>query len=240
MFQNVRIVLVNPSHPGNIGAAARAMKTMGFSRLYLVKPELFPHEQATARAAGADAVLASARVVDDLTAALEGCNLVFGTSARSRTLPWPLKTARECAEQSVQHQGNIAIVFGRERSGLTNEELAQCQYHVTIPTEAAFSSLNLAQAVQILTYEMRMAKLNAVDPRHQNTPIQQLATADQMEGFYVHLEKTLVDIKFIDPKQPKMLMKRLRRLFNRAQIDETELNILRGILASIHRRDDCC
>ncbi|WP_267256774.1 tRNA (cytosine(32)/uridine(32)-2'-O)-methyltransferase TrmJ [Coxiella endosymbiont of Ornithodoros maritimus] len=239
MFQKVRIVLMNPSHPGNIGAAARAMKTMGFSELHLVKPGLFPHEQATARAAGADTVLASARVVDNLTAALKGCNLVFGTSARARTLSWPVKTARECAEQVVRHRGDIAIVFGRERSGLTNEELAQCQYHVTIPTEAAFSSLNLAQAVQILTYEMRMAKLNAVDPGYQDTLIQQLATADQMEGFYVHLEKTLLDIKFIDPRQPKMLMKRLRRLFNRAQIDKTELNILRGILASIHRRDNC-
>ena len=240
MFQNVRIVLVNPSHPGNIGAAARAMKTMGFSELHLVKPELFPHEQATARATSANTVLVSARVVDSLTAALKGCNLVFGISARLRTLSWPVKTARECAEQVVRHRENIAIVFGRERSGLTNEELSQCQYHVIIPTEAAFSSLNLAQAVQILTYEMRMAKLNSVDPRYQDIQIQQLATTDQMERFYVHLEKTLVGIKFIDPKQPKMLMKRLRRLFNRAQVDKIELNILRGILASIQRQNNCC
>ena len=242
VFHNVRIILVNPSHPGNIGATARAMKTMGFSKLYLVRPESFPHEQAVQQAVWADIVLKSAIIVKDLTSALKGCSLIFGTSARLRKLSLPIKTARECAKQVIQHhgEGEIAMVFGRECSGLNNEELAQCQYHVIIPTEVRFSSLNLAQAVQIVTYEIRIAKLNTVDTKRKNTTISKMAKADQMEGFYTYLEKILVNVGFVNPKQPRMLMKRLRRLFNRARIDETELNILRGILKSIHKQNDCC
>jgi len=226
---------VNTSHAGNIGAAARAMKNMGLSQLYLVSPESFPNHQATARAAGADDVLANAVVVDDLPTAISGCDLVFATSARSRTLPWPMCNPRECAQQiSNEPQRQIAIVFGRERTGLTNEELSYCHQHVFIPTASDFSSLNLAAAVQVIVYEIRMAALN--EPENKKPEKRVLATADQMNGYYQHLEQTLTKLEFLDPKQPKMLLQRLRRLFNRAQVDDTELNILRGILTAIDRR----
>lgn len=236
MFDNIRIVLVNTSHPGNIGAAARAMKNMGFSRLYLVSPESFPHQQATVRAAGADAILANATVVDNLQTAISGCDLVFATSARLRTLSLPICNPRQCAEQILSHpQREIAVVFGRERTGLTNDELSLCHQHIYIPTISDFSSLNLAAAVQVLVYEIHMGTLNEHEDNEKSTA-RSLATADQMEGYYQHLEQTLTKLKFLDPKQPKMLLQRLRRLFNRAQLDDTELNILRGILRAIDRR----
>lgn len=179
-------------------------------------------------------------MADDLKEALTGCNLVYGTSARSRTLSWPVKTARECAEQVSIQRGEIAFVFGRERSGLTNEELSLCHYHVTIPTDRDFSSLNLAQAVQIITYEIRTATmLITIDQKKLIEAAKKIATVEQMVGFYTHLKKTLIELKFIGPKQPEMLMNRLKRLFNRAQIDETELNILRGILSAVHKRGNC-
>lgn len=235
MFGNIRIVLVNTSHPGNIGAAARAMKNMAFSRLYLVQPEIFPHQQATVRAAGADDILANATVVSDLQTALKDCDLVFATSARLRTLPWPVCNPRQCAEQiSQQPQREVAIVFGRERTGLTNEELSSCHQHVYIPTASDFSSLNLAAAVQLVVYEIYMKTLN----KHEQSEFPEersLATANQMDGYYQHLEQTLINLEFLDPKQPKMLIQRLKRLFNRAQIDITELNILRGILSAMDK-----
>lgn len=236
MFNNIRIVLVNTSHPGNIGAVARAMKNMGFSRLVLVSPETFPHEFASARAAGADDILQSAEVVDDLSAALKGCDLVFATSARSRTLSWPMCSPRDSAEQVVQSsEREVALVFGRERTGLTNEELSYCQHHISIPTEKSFSSLNLAAAVQVMVYEIRMSSLAINQEKHAQVQ-RELATADQMAGLYQHLEKSLTDLEFIDPKQPKMLMQRLKRLFSRAQVDVTELNILRGILSAVDKK----
>ncbi|MBS0351574.1 MAG: RNA methyltransferase [Proteobacteria bacterium] len=235
MLENIRVVLVNPSHPGNIGAVARAIKNMGLSRLYLVAPEKFPHPEATFRAVGADDILKSAVVTDNLGQALADCHLVYGTSARTRHLGWPLCGARECAQQIVAlgPQQQVAVVFGRESSGLTNQELAYCNYHVHIPTAPDFSSINLAAAVQICAYEIYMAhqpQSGKMDSE-QELP----ATNEQILGFYTHLESTLINIGFLNPHHPKKLMQRIKRLFSRAQIDHTEINILRGVLTAIDK-----
>lgn len=235
MFEKIRIVLVNPSHPGNIGAAARAMKNMGLSRLYLVAPEKFPDFKATIRAAGADDILAQAVVTQDLPSALVGCEFIYASSARSRRLEWPECDARQCALQviSEQIQQEVAIVFGRESSGLTNEELAYCHQHVHIPAQEQFNSLNLAAAVQVFAYELRMAWLSA-RPQAM-VEIRQLAPNEQIIGFYQHLQSTLIKLGCLDPSHPKKLMQRLQRLFNRAQLDSTEINILRGILTAMNK-----
>ncbi|NIE74665.1 tRNA (cytosine(32)/uridine(32)-2'-O)-methyltransferase TrmJ [Pantoea sp. Tr-811] len=245
MLQNIRVVLVNTSHPGNIGGAARAMKNMGLSRLVLVQPKEFPCAEASARASGADDILASAQVVGSLEEALVGCNLVMGTSARERSIPWPLIGPRECGAKAVEHAAGgeeIALVFGREHAGLTNEELQRCHFHVHIPSNPGFSSLNLAAAVQVLTYEVRMAWLasegeasggEAPDANAQRGS--ELATMDEMELFYDHLEKTLVDIGFLDPEKPRHLMPRLRRLYGRSSVDRSEMSILRGILTETQK-----
>ena len=234
MLDNIRIVLVNTSHPGNIGGVARAMKNMGLSELYLIEPEIFPHGKATARAAGADDILAKAAVVSDLQTALTGCEVVYGTSARHRAVSRPLCMPREAAER-IHQSGNkkTAIVFGRENSGLTNDELACCHYHIHIPTNEDYSSLNLAAAVQVIVYEMRIQSLaDSV-----NLPEEQrdLATADEMLGFYDHLREALLAIKFLHPQQGKKMMSRLKHLFYRAEPDKTELNILRGMLSAISK-----
>jgi TrmH family RNA methyltransferase len=227
----VRIVLINTTHPGNIGATARAMKVMGLSALHLVTPKIYPHADATARASGADDVLQRACVHASLGKALEGCGLVLGTSARLRSLPLPLLDARRAAGQALVESANheVAVLFGRERYGLTNEELQRCHFLVNIPANPDYSSLNIAQAVQIIAYELRVAALGysgiAVEP-----PDWQPVDGDQMERLFEHLEQTLMDIRFLNPRQPKKLMARLRRLFNRARPDQNELNILRGIL----------
>ena len=236
MFDHVRIVLVNPSHPGNIGAVARAMKNMGFRRLYLVAPEAFPHPEALYRAVGADDVLAGAIVTADLPQALLGCEFVYATSARVRGLEWPQCDARQCALQvlQTQTQQEIALVFGRESSGLTNAELAHCHMQVHIPTDEQFSSLNLAAAVQILTYELRMACLTSAALATMKKS-RELAPNEQLRGFYNHLQATLIQLGFLNPIHPKKLMQRLQRLFNRAQMDHTEINILRGILTAINK-----
>ena len=240
MLQNIRVVLVNTSHPGNIGGAARAMKNMGLSRLVLVDPQHFPSPEADARASGADDVLGGAQVVATLEEALVGCNLVFGTSARERRIPWPLVDPRECASKVVEHavQGEeIALVFGREHAGLTNEELQRCHFHVHIPSNPDFSSLNLGAAVQVLAYEVRMAWLAAEDApaKVEKVDASELATMDEMELFYDHLEKTLVDIGFLDPLKPRHLMPRLRRLYGRSSVDRSEMSILRGILTETQK-----
>lgn len=228
----IRIVLVETSHPGNIGAVARAMKNMGLTNLYLVNPVLFPHAEANARAAGADDILKHAHVVSDLHSALHDCHLVYGTSARSRSLPWPLLNPRQCAEQICQQPTNhqIAILFGREKSGLTNEELALCHTHISIPCNPDFSSLNLAAAVQILAYEIYSATSH-------DTPINSacFATHKEMEGFYHHLQLVLNKLQFFNNDNPHVLMLRLRRLFNRVQLESIEINILRGILKAIDK-----
>jgi TrmH family RNA methyltransferase len=232
MLSHIRIVLVSTSHPGNIGATARAMKTMGLDVLWLVNPKLFPHADATARASGADDVLANATVCTDLDAALEGCNLVVGASARTRTIPCPVLTPRECARLVAVEgdQSRVAVLFGCEQSGLSNTEMDRCHYLVQIPANPAYGSLNLAAAVQIIGYEF-FARLvetreTAAGPGH--TPV----GSDEMERFYAHLEETLVALDFLDPENPRQLMRRLRRLFNRVRPDENEINILRGILTA--------
>ena len=234
----VRIVLVDTSHPGNIGAVARAMKNMGLARLYLVNPQQFPHADATARASGADDVLAEAAVCSTLDEALTGCSLVMGASARLRNLTVPLLDPRQCATQVLQEVSGVnvecVLIFGREDPGLTNDELGRCHHLVHIPTNAEYSSLNLAAAVQVLSYELRMATLD--EPTNEvSDDAEPLANADDMERFYVHLQKTLEDVGFLDPENPRIMMQRLRRLFNRTRPNEVEMNILRGILTAAQK-----
>lgn len=234
-FPRIRIVMVETTHPGNIGAAARAMKNMALDRLFLVKPRLFPHDEATARASGADDVLSAATVCESLADALKGCSLVFGASARSlRSIPWPQVDGRGCAEVVMEQAGGteVALVFGREHSGLSNEELELCNYLVHIPTNPDYSSLNVAAAIQVLAYELYMARIGTWQEPISNKG-DEPASADEVEGFFTHLEKTLVETEFLDPANPRQLMRRLRRLFNRAQLEKTEVNILRGILTSV-------
>jgi TrmH family RNA methyltransferase len=238
-LNNIRVVLVNTSHPGNIGAAARAMKTMGLARLHLVEPQQYPCAEATARASGADDVLARAVVCNSLADAVGDCRLVIGTSARERRLEWPPLQPDEAARQLVQEaaHGEVALVFGRERFGLTNEELDACHFLVNIPANPAYSSLNLAAAVQVLCYEIRR---NCGQPAGEPAPVSEEdlpATADEVEGFYGHLEDTLYDIGLMEPGEPKQsLLRRLRRLFQRTRLTRTEVNILRGILTATRKR----
>lgn len=231
-LKNIRIVLVEPQHPGNIGAAARAMKAMGLSDLVLVTPQAFPHADATARAAGADDVLASARCFDALAPAVADCQLVIGASARSRRLNWRGLNPREAAHQAYAVKGKTAILFGRERSGLRNDELDLCHRHLLIPANAEYASLNLAAAVQVVCYEMRMAGLTSEPVQ----PSADLAQTQVVEAFYEHLQDVLIASGFLDPNKPKLLLRRLRRLFNRAQLETTEVNILRGILTALDPR----
>ncbi len=236
MKTNIRIVLINTSHPGNIGAVARAMKNMCLERLYLVEPNDFPSAEATSRSSGADDLLARAVVCSTLEEALAGCHFVVGTSARNRSLSWPVMAPRECAARLVEESvaGEVALVFGREDSGMTNEELERCHYLVSIPSNPDFSSLNLGAAVQVLAYELMVATPLAKPVSEEEG--RDLATADEMESFFLHLEQTLVDLEFLDNSQPRRLMRRLRRFFNRARPDQTEVNILRGVLAAAQGR----
>lgn len=234
----IRIVLVATSHPGNIGASARAMKTMGLNQLVLVQPKQFPCAEATARASGADDILAAAQVVEQLDQALQGCNLVIGASARLRRLSWPQLATRDSAERAIEHASggqNVALVFGREHAGLTNEELERCHYLVNIPTAADFSSLNLAAAVQVMSYEVRMAWLHD-SAAAISSDYGEIASADQLAGYYQHLEQVLSEIGFLNTEHPRKMMRRLKRLFSRSQLTEVEINILRGILSQVQRR----
>lgn len=234
MLEDVRIVLVNTSHTGNIGSAARAMKTMGLKHLYLVDPVNTPDGKSSAMAAGAGDILANAVVVDTLQEAIADCGLVIGTSARSRTLSWPMVDPPEAAVKLLAEAENypVALVFGRENNGLSNEELQLCQYHVCIPANPEYSSLNLAAAVQTLCYEVRMKWLAQTEQPDEPS---EYPLSEDLERFYVHLEKTLEKTGFIIPQHPGMVMPKLRRLFNRARPETQELNILRGILASIEK-----
>lgn len=243
MLEKIKIVLVEPSHPGNIGAAARALKTMGLHDMVLVNPEAFPNKEATYRAAGADDILARAKVVETLADALTDCDWVIGASVRLRTLARTLYNPRTCAEAiASQPKRQVAIVFGRESSGLTNDELALCHDQVSIPANDAYSSLNLAAAIQVICYELRMAAIqhdNAAQPVTAKKKDEEvLASSDQVAGFYMHLKNALITIGFMDPKQPKMLMERLQLLFNRTHMTVTELNILRGMLSAIEKYSD--
>ncbi|MGY6276619.1 RNA methyltransferase [Methylomonas sp. MgM2] len=232
MLSNFKVVLVETSHPGNIGAVARAMKNMGMNQLRLVKPKLFPHADATARASGADDVLRAASVHASLPDAVADCRIVLGASARDRTISWPSMTARECAGKWVEApaRDNIALVFGRENSGLNNCELDLCHYLLRIPCNPAYSSLNLAAAVQVVCYELFVASAREHATSIGDRGEEPLATVEQMEAFYEHLYQTMADIGFLHPERSKSIMRRLRRLFNRTHLDKKELDILRGIL----------
>jgi len=235
-LDNIRFVLVGTTHPGNIGAAARAMKTMGLSNLHLVTPKIYPSAEATARASGADDVLARAVVHETLDSALEGCQHVYGMSARLRPLPVPVVNPREAVAhiQQTEDDAQVAIIFGREHSGLTNEELDRCQHLVNIPANSEYSSLNLAAAVQVLAYELKMS----FDPTIEVGRVgedREAINAEDLEHLYGHFEESLTAIGFLDPEKPKNLMRRLRRLFNRADLDRNELQILHGILRAAEK-----
>jgi tRNA (cytidine32/uridine32-2'-O)-methyltransferase len=237
MLGRIRIVMVNTSHPGNIGAAARAMKNMGLGRLVLVSPHQHPSFEAYSRAAGADDVLADALVVPDLATALEGCVWVAGSSARLRSVQWPIYTPRECAHIAMENAdtGGVAIVFGRERTGLSNEELELCNALVHIPTDPDYSSLNVAAAVQVLCYECRLAVMDedtcaaSVSKKHREDVA---ASSELMQGMYEHLYQTLEDIRFFGTSSPDIVMRRLKGLFNRAHTTQREVAILRGIFSA--------
>ncbi|WP_075185272.1 tRNA (cytosine(32)/uridine(32)-2'-O)-methyltransferase TrmJ [Teredinibacter haidensis] len=236
-FQQIRMVMVNTTHPGNIGAAARAMKNMGLSELYLVDPKEYPAEKAVWRAAGAIDVLENVKVVATLDEAIADCGLVVGTSARERRIPWPLVTPRECGDrcwfEAEKHP--VAVVFGREDRGLTNEELHKCNYHVHIPANPDYSALNIGAALQVICYEIRMSYLSAKEGKapHFEEWDQPPVKNQALEHYYEHLQETLVKLDFLDPGNPRQTMTRLRRLFNRTRLDQMELNILRGMLTSI-------
>lgn len=231
----VRIVLVETTHPGNIGATARAMKNMGLSDLRLLRPRHFPDGDARARASGATDVLEAARVHDELDEAIGDCGLVIGASARLRSLAWPMTTPREAAATIVSQSPStsVAVLFGREKSGLTNEEMQRCRLLMHIPANPVYTSLNLAMAVQVLAYELWIAAAGA-DRGGQEAEFP-LATNAEVERFYRHLEEVLLQTGFLDPNNPRQLISRLRRLFGRIDLDQNEVNILRGILASVQQ-----
>ncbi len=237
---DIRFVLVETSHPGNIGGAARAMKNMCLDQLALVNPNRFPSADATSRASGADDILMKASVHETVDQALEGCAFVVGTSARPRGLYIPELTPKQCAERILAEagQGKVGVLFGREDSGLTNGELDRCNVLMRIPTSQDYASLNLAAAVQVLAYELMVQRGEAplARPIGEGERRYPLATADEMEGLYTHIEETIIATGFLDPENPRQVMRRLRRLFNRADVDQNEINILRGILSSVQ---DC-
>lgn len=240
IFERLRFVLVETSRAGNIGAAARAIKTMGFSELVLVSPreaDALHHEEAIAFASGANDVLSKARIVDSLDEALAGCNLTVALTARLREFSPPLRSPRALAQQLHGDTSlRCALVFGNERFGLSNEHVEKCNALVSIPVNAAYSSLNLAQAVQILAYECRVAAMGEQREAMGIGFQGEAASAEQIEGLFTHLEQALIEIEFLDPDHPKKLMPRLRRLFSRTGLETEEVNILRGIATQIIER----
>ena len=230
----IKFILFEPSHPGNVGAAARAIKTMGFEKLCLITPIEHPHSEARARSAGALDVLLGAEVFDNLQDAIKDCGLIIGTTSRNRRISVPIKNIRETAPSIVAEAKKkpVAVIFGPEKSGLINELVDCCNQLVNIPSVESYKSLNLAMAVQIVAYELRVAsQALPSEIRARN-----LASNEDIELFYNHLNQVLLETGFLDPKNPKQLMRRLRRLFNRAQMDENEINIMRGILASYKKQ----
>ena len=236
LFPGVRVILVETTHPGNIGAAARAMKNMGLAELILVNPLEFPSNKAIYRSANAKDVVRSARVVGTVEEAIADCQLVIGASARNRRIPWPMLTAKECGQcvsAAAAEQMLVGLLFGRESKGLKNEELQKCHYHVNIPTGEAYSSLNLAMAIQVITYEILQARLDGENPVSRwDRP---LANGEAMEHLYQHLKETLVQLKFHDEDNPRQLMARIKRMFSRIQPDQMEVNIIRGFLNAINK-----
>lgn len=236
VLDNIRIVLSHTTHPGNIGAAARAMKTMGLSSLYLINPKHFPDGHANAMSAGAEDVLENAVICRSLDEALQGTSLAVAMTARHRDLSHMVLSSREAAPQIMEYASEykVALVFGTEMSGLTNEEVNKCQMLASIPSNPDFSSLNLASSVQVMAYELRMALPEAGVA---GAKVRELALYDDVERFYQHLEQVMVQTGFLDPEKPKRLMQRLRRLFVRAQLEKQEVDILRGILSAIQKVD---
>jgi len=232
MLDNIRIIMVQTWHPGNIGAAARAMKTMGISDLVLVNPVEYPSEEANSLAAGAMDVLDNAKVVGSVDEAIEDCQLVLATSARTRAHPWPIKEVREAAPQITQEsgQGKVAILFGPERFGLSNDDLRKAHFHMDIPGNADYGVLNVSAAVQVVCYELCMAQRQTWPNQEETYPL-----VSELNGFYDHFENTLKDVGFIIKAHPGQAMLRLKRLFNRARPEKTELNMLRGILSSMDK-----
>ena len=234
MKSKIKFILFEPSHPGNVGAAARAIKTMGFDKLCLINPIEHPHPEARARSSGALDVLLDAEVCGNLQDAIKGCGLIIGTTSRTRRISVPITNIQETAPSIVAEakEKPVAVIFGPEKSGLINEQVDCCNQLVNIPSVESYKSLNLAMAVQIVAYELRVAS--------QTLPTEirarALASNQDIELFYNHLNQVLLDTGFLDPKNPKQLMRRLRTLFNRAQMDENEINIMRGILASYKKQ----
>ena len=235
---NIRIVMVNTSHPGNIGAVARVMKNMSLSSLYLVEPRHFPSEEANARSSGALDILQNAVVCESLEQAVADCELVIGTSARERSADWPVLNPRQSANKLVEtaRQSQVALVMGRESSGLTNQELDLCQYLVHIPSNPDYNSLNVAMAVQVFAYEIYLQMQTTLEQNNESGEEVAVLTSEQMQNFFVHLEQTLLDIDFLDERRSELLMRRLRQLFYRARPSQDEMNILRGILSAAQGR----
>ena len=237
LLNSVKVVLVGTTHPGNIGATARAMKNMGILDLALVEPKEFPSDVATFRSKAAKDILEKASVHTSLEEAISECELVVGTSARGRTVPWPVLNPREAAEEMHKSSlnGKVAIVFGREDRGLTNEELGLCNFHVHIPSDPEYSSLNLSQAVQILAYEIRLSYLQ---DRHVNKEYWdvELANNEQTERLINHMDELMQEVDFYDVENPRKLLVRVRRFFKRSKIDVMEANIFRGLFATIQMK----
>lgn len=243
-LHTIRTVLIQPSHPGNIGGTARALKNMGLGRLYLVAPADYQSAEATARAADAADILARAAVCATLDEAIGDCHFVVGTTARTRRIGWPMLDPREGAVALMEQaqRGPVGVLFGQERAGLTNEELDRCHRVMYIPSSPDYPALNLVCAVQIVAYEIYRV---AAESRYGAVPADPPVTEAEMKYFYRHLEEVLIEIEFLDPKNPRLLRRRLHRLFNRAQPDQNEMNILRGVLKQVqvslrkrHRRRD--
>ncbi len=236
LLGSVKVVLVGTTHPGNIGATARAMKNMGILNLVLVTPKEFPSDVATYRSKAAKDVLEKAEVFEDLESAVSDCELVIGTSARGRTVPWPILNPKKAAEEvsNAALNNNVAIVFGREDRGLTNEELGLCNLHVHIPTDPEYSSLNVAQAVQILVYEIRVALLDNEEERDYWDV--QLANNEQIERLIDHMDELMQEVEFYDVDNPRKLLIRVRRFFKRSKIDLMEANIFRGLFSTIQKK----
>jgi len=236
---NIRIVLVNTSHPGNIGAAARVMKNMGLSQLYLVEPKAFPHADSFAMAAGANDILDKAREVDSLEDALSGCQLVLGTTARSRKLRHQIVEPREAAIKTAELSSDfqVAIVFGRERTGLTNAEIDQCEILINIPTNPDFSSLNVASAVQILSYELKLAHRDKTKQQQlKQAKHLEFASHNEIENYFVHLQQTIEQVGFLDTSHSPQIMPKLKSLYHRCNLEKSEINILRGILTAVDKK----
>ena len=236
----LKFVLINTSHPGNIGASARAIKNMGFKGLQLVNPKDFPNKIAGFRAKAAIDVIEFTKVFKSIDEAIEDCHFVVGTSARNRKIPWPMKEPREAAEQILKRVVNnnekVAILFGQEDRGLTNEELGRCNLHIHIPSSEDYSSLNLSQAVQIISYELRLAMINYLGISSEVDWDVSLATDQETENLIQHMNEVMLELDFYDPDNPRKILERVRRFFKRARIDVMEANIFRGIFSATQKR----